>query len=129
MGVCTFPSSWMWFFATVGLVFALLTASTLIFRHRHLRFTATVTLIFGLGIFFAAVLGPIYAQVTIGDTRGIDTVVNARMRLAAFRRCFGDGGSGCVIPITLGVIGVMVARVGRRREAAPTPIPRRVPPS
>jgi hypothetical protein len=119
----------MWTFAALGVVFAILTATTLVFRHRHLRFTAVVTFVFGAALLVATVAGPIYAQMTLGDTGGVDEVVETRMRWEAFRICFKEGGVAGLIPLFVGTIGLMVARVARRRSATPTPIPPAMPPS
>ena len=127
MGLCTFPASWMWSFAALGVVFAILTAATLVFRHRHLRFTATVTLVLGVALLIAAVAGPVYAQMKLGDTGGVDDVLETSMRWQAFRLCFRQGGVAGLIPMFVGSIGLMVARVARRRAATPTPIPPAMP--
>jgi hypothetical protein len=127
MGICAFPPSWMWGFDAVGVVFAILTATTLVFRHRHLGFTATVTLVVGVFILVATVVGPLHLLLTVGDTGGVDDVASAALRWGAFRKCFAEGGLGCVIPLFFGAVGTMVERVARRRAAAPTPIPPAMP--
>ncbi|MDB4996002.1 MAG: hypothetical protein JWM74_3434 [Myxococcaceae bacterium] len=129
MGVCVFPPSWMWAFSIVGAVFSILTASTLVFRHRQLRFTATVTLIFGVAILVATLLGPIFLLTRMGDTGGIDDIASASIRWGAFRRCFAEGGIGAVIPLFIGSLGVIVDRVARLRSEPPPSIPPVLPPS
>lgn len=128
MGVCAFPPSWMWAFSAIGAVFSLLTASTLVFRHRQLLFTATVTLIIGGGILLATILGPLYLLLKMGDTGGIGDVAHATLRWGAFRHCFAEGGYGALIPLFFGTIGVMVARVARKRDEPPPSIPPVLPP-
>jgi hypothetical protein len=118
----------MWIFSGIGAVFAILTASTLIFRHRHLRFTAMVTFLFGLGILIAALAGPFYVLASMGDTSGVADVAYAEMRWGAFRTCFNEGGLGALIPLLVGAIGLMVARVSRMRSEPPKSIPHDMPP-
>ncbi len=129
MGICAFPPSWMWGFSIVGAVFSILTASTLVFRHKQLRFTATVTLILGLATLFATLLGPFYALSQMGDTGGIDDVAEASLRWRAFHQCFAEGGIGAVIPLFFGSLGLIVDRVARARAEPPPSIPPVLPPS
>ena len=129
MGVCAFPPTWMWAFSMVGAVFSILTASTLVFRHRQLRFTATVTLIFGLGILAATLIGPMFLFKRIGDTGGLGDVASASIRWGAFRQCFAEGGVGALIPLFFGALGMIVERVARMRAEPPPSIPPALPPS
>ena len=84
MGICTFTSSWIWTLDVLGVVFSILTATTVVFRHSHLRFTATVTLLIGLGIFLATLAGPTYLMLGAADTGGVGSIASATFRWNAF---------------------------------------------
>ena len=128
MAACAFPPSWMWGFSILGAVFSILTTSTLVFRHQNLRFTAMVTLIIGLAMLAATLIGPVFLLSRMGDLGGVDDVASASIRWSAFRGCFAEGGVGAIIPLFFGSVGVIVARVARLRTEPPPSIPPVLPP-